>query len=88
LRRIGKRIVFGLSGEYFVVVHLMVAGRFKDADRGAKLTRRFGLAAFDFDDRAPTPATVALKKNSRRRTSSFFGGGEAREVGEGAGADA
>src|SRR2546428_790100 len=27
LRRLGKRIVFGLDGEYFVILHLMIAGR-------------------------------------------------------------
>jgi len=64
LRRIGKRIVFGLSDDYFVVVHLMVAGRFKDADRGAKLTRRYGLAAFDFEDRSLLLTEASKKKRA------------------------
>lgn len=29
LRRIGKRIVFVLDDELFLVIHLMIAGRFK-----------------------------------------------------------
>ena len=29
LRRIGKRIVIGLDGELFLVLHLMVAGRLR-----------------------------------------------------------
>ena len=29
LRRIGKRIVIGLDGELFVVIHLMIAGRLR-----------------------------------------------------------
>ena len=29
LRRIGKRIVIGLEGDVFLVIHLMIAGRFQ-----------------------------------------------------------
>src|SRR5215470_13800012 len=29
LRRLGKQIVFCLDGDFFVVVHLMIAGRFQ-----------------------------------------------------------
>ena len=47
-RRLGKRVVFELAGGPFLVVHLMVAGRFhwKDAAR-APVPKRVGLAAFD-----------------------------------------
>src|SRR5437868_2329509 len=48
LRRMGKRIVFALDGELFLVLHLMVAGRLKWDKRGAKVPGRVGLAAFDF----------------------------------------
>src|SRR5438045_9132022 len=47
IRRLGKRIVFELEGGLFLVVHLMIAGRFKWLDRGAKIPGRLGLAAFD-----------------------------------------
>ena len=47
-RRIGKRIVWELEGDLFLVFHLMIAGRFKWRDRGAVVARRVGLAAFDF----------------------------------------
>ena len=50
LRRIGKRIVFELEGTLFVVLHLMIAGRLRWLDRGAKIHGRIGLAAFDFAD--------------------------------------
>ena len=33
LRRLGKRIVFELEGDLFLVVHLMIAGRFKWSDK-------------------------------------------------------
>jgi formamidopyrimidine-DNA glycosylase len=49
LLRLGKRIVFGLEGDLFLVLHLMIAGRLKWAATGAKLPGRLGLAAFDFD---------------------------------------
>ena len=46
-RRLGKRIVWELKGELFLVFHLMIAGRFhwKKA-AGAKPTRKIDLAAF------------------------------------------
>jgi len=49
LRRLGKRIVFVFEGELFLVVHLMVAGRFRWRDPGAKLAvGKIGLAALTF----------------------------------------
>jgi formamidopyrimidine-DNA glycosylase len=48
LRRIGKRIVFELEGDLYLVFHLMIAGRFRWRPRGAKPSRKVGLAAFDF----------------------------------------
>ena len=35
LRRLGKRIVLQLEGDLFLVIHLMIAGRFKYLERGA-----------------------------------------------------
>jgi formamidopyrimidine-DNA glycosylase len=48
LRRIGKQIVFGLEGDLFLVVHLMIAGRFHWRRAGSKIPGKVGLAAFDF----------------------------------------
>lgn len=48
LRRIGKRIVWEMGDELFVIIHLMVAGRFAWAAPGAAIPRKVGLAAFDF----------------------------------------
>lgn len=57
LRRIGKRIVFEFETRVdepeplFLVVHLMIAGRFRWEDKvGAKPTAKVGLAAFMFDN--------------------------------------
>ena len=48
LRRLGKRIVIGLEGELFLVLHLMIAGRLHWKPAGARPPGRIGLAAFDF----------------------------------------
>ena len=48
LRRVGKRIVFALEGDLFLVVHLMISGRFRWRERGAPIPKKLGLAAFDF----------------------------------------
>jgi formamidopyrimidine-DNA glycosylase len=50
LRRLGKRIAIGLEADLWLVVHLMIAGRLHWRERGARLARRLGLAAFDFPD--------------------------------------
>jgi formamidopyrimidine-DNA glycosylase len=37
VERIGKRIVIGLDGELFLVIHLMIAGRLRWKEKGAKI---------------------------------------------------
>jgi formamidopyrimidine-DNA glycosylase len=66
LRRIGKRIVLVLSGDLFLVIHLMIAGRFRWKDRGAKVPGKLGLAAFDF-----TSGTLLLTEASTRKRASI-----------------
>jgi formamidopyrimidine-DNA glycosylase len=65
LERIGKRIVFGLQGELFVVIHLMIAGRFRWAAREARPPGRIGLAALDF----PTGTLILTEAGTKRRAS-------------------
>ena len=48
VRRMGKRIVFGFEDELYLVVHLMIAGRFRWRRRDQKIPKKLGLAAFDF----------------------------------------
>src|SRR3954469_14900752 len=48
LRRLGKRIVWDMGDELFLIFHLMIAGRFRWRPPAASLARRLGLAAFDF----------------------------------------
>jgi len=47
--RLGKRIVFCLEDELFLVLHLMIAGRLRWKSAGAKIPAKLGQAAFDFD---------------------------------------
>ena len=73
LRRIGKRIVIGLEGDLFLVLHLMIAGRLRWRPRGAKAPGKIGLAAFDF-----TSGTLLLTEaSSKKRASLHLVRGEA-----------
>ena len=72
LRRLGKRVVWNLEGDLFLVIHLMVAGRFKWLDRGAKIPGRVGLAAFDFEN----GTLVLTEAGSKRRASLYLVRGE------------
>jgi len=65
LRRIGKRIAFGLEGELWLVLHLMIAGRLHWKAAGAKLSGRQNLAAFDF----PKGSLVLTEAGTKRRAS-------------------
>jgi formamidopyrimidine-DNA glycosylase len=65
-RRIGKRIVFELDDDMFVIIHLMVAGRFRLLAAGAKLPGKLGLLALDFDD-----ASLVLTEASKKKRASL-----------------
>jgi formamidopyrimidine-DNA glycosylase len=72
LRRLGKRIVFGIEPDSFLVLHLMIAGRLHWKPRGAKPPGKVGLAAFDFPD-----GTLTLTEaGSKRRASLYLVRGE------------
>ncbi len=65
VERIGKRLVLGLAGDLFLVIHLMIAGRFRWAALGAKPPGKIGLAAFDFD----LGTLLITEAGSKRRAS-------------------
>lgn len=67
LRRLGKRIVFMLEDEFSIVLHLMIAGRFRWKAAGAKIPGRLGLAAFDFDD-----ASLLLTEASKKKRAALY----------------
>jgi formamidopyrimidine-DNA glycosylase len=66
LRRIGKRIVIGLDGDIFIVLHLMIAGRLHWRPGGTKLAGRRDLAAFEFAD-----GTLTLTEAGTKRRASL-----------------
>jgi len=49
VERIGKRIVIGVDGDRYIVIHLMIAGRLRWKEKGAKLPAKVGLVGIDFD---------------------------------------
>jgi len=66
LRRLGKRLVLELSTDLFLVIHLMIAGRLRWKEKGAKVPGKLGLAAFDF-----TRGTLILTEASTRKRASL-----------------
>jgi formamidopyrimidine-DNA glycosylase len=65
LRRIGKRIAMGLDGDYWIVLHLMIAGRLQWHSDGAGAKTRATLAVFDF----PNGSLVLTEAGAKRRAS-------------------
>ena len=66
LSRLGKRIVFELEGDLFLVIHLMVAGRFRWEAKGKAVPGKVGLAAFDFEG-----GTLILTEASSKKRASI-----------------
>jgi formamidopyrimidine-DNA glycosylase len=77
LRRLGKRIVWVLEDDLFLVVHLMIAGRLRWKPAGTKPPGRIGLAAFDF----PSGTLLLTEAGSKRRASLLLVRGEAALAG-------
>ena len=73
LRRLGKRIVWQLENELFIVIHLMIAGRLHWLPPRAKVPAKVGLAAFDF----PTGALTWTEASSKKRAGLWLVRGEA-----------
>jgi formamidopyrimidine-DNA glycosylase len=72
LRRLGKRIVFELDEELFLVLHLMIAGRLHWKAKGTKPPGKIGLAAFDF----PTGTLTLTEASTKKRASLHVVRGE------------
>jgi formamidopyrimidine-DNA glycosylase len=65
VRRVGKRIVFDLGEELFLVIHLMIAGRLRWLPAGRKGPARISLASFGF----PHGNLILTEAGTRRRAS-------------------
>ena len=63
--RLGKRVVWAFEGDVFVVVHLMVAGRFHWKKAGATPPRKTGHASFDFEHGSMHLTEQGTKKRAR-----------------------
>ncbi len=63
--RIGKRIVIGLEGELFIVIHLMIAGRLRWLPVEKAPPRKLSLAALEF----ATGTLVFTEAGTTRRAS-------------------
>src|SRR6202165_923139 len=66
LRRMGKRLIFELEDQLFLAIHLMTAGRFRWKERGAAITGKIGLAAFDFSN-----GTLLLTEASPKKRAAI-----------------
>ena len=67
VERLGKRIVLGFAGDLFLVIHLMIAGRFRWVKAGARkrIPPRLALAEFEFP-----PGTLVLTEAGTTRRAS------------------
>ena len=72
LRRMGKRIVFALEGELFLVIHLMIAGRLKWYPVGKKAGGKLVLAVLEF----PEGLLFLTEAGTKRRASIHLVSGE------------
>jgi formamidopyrimidine-DNA glycosylase len=72
LRRLGKRIALGLEGDFWLVLHLMIAGRLHWSAGGARLSGKHNLAAFDF----PNGTLVLIEAGTKKRASLHLVSGE------------
>ena len=67
VRRLGKRVVLAFDGELYLVIHLMIAGRLRWSDAGARLRPpgRIALATFTF----PSGTLLLTEAGTTRRAS-------------------
>ncbi len=66
IRRLGKQILVAFEEDFFLVIHLMIAGRFQWKEPGAKIPGKIGLAAFEF-----TSGTLLLTEAGSKKRASL-----------------
>ena len=67
IRRVGKRIVLGLESGFWLILHLMIAGRLHWHDSATDMKGMSTLAAFDFDS-----GTLLLSEAGSKKRASLF----------------
>lgn len=75
ISRLGKRIVFKVTGVGYLVIHLMIAGRFRWLAKGKKPPGRIALAAFDFAN-----GTLVLTEAGTQRRASLHAIASAKDL--------
>lgn len=74
--RIGKRIVFELTNDLWLVIHLMIAGRFRWFDQPKKpIPKKVGLAALDF-----ASGTLILTEQGTKKRAGIWVFGDRESV--------
>ncbi len=73
LRRIGKRIVWAMEDEHYVVIHLMISGRLRWRAKGKAVPKKGAHAAFDF----PVGTLMLTEAATHKRASLHVVRGEA-----------
>ena len=73
VRRLGKRIVLAFEDDLFAVIHLMITGRFQWRAPDAKIHRKTGHAAFDFE----SGALLVTEQGTKKRATLHVLRGEA-----------
>lgn len=64
VRRSGKRIIWELPDDLFIVFHLMIAGRFHWKKRAIRPTRKVDLVSFEFEDGVLLMTEASQKKRA------------------------
>ena len=72
VKRVGKRVCLGTTNDLWLVIHLMIAGRFQWKPPGTKLGSSYFLAAFDFEH----GSLVVTEAGSKRLASLHVVRGE------------
>jgi formamidopyrimidine-DNA glycosylase len=66
VRRLGKRIVFALADDYFLIIHLMLAGRLVWLPEAQRAPGKITLAQFEFDS-----GVLALTEAGTKRRAAL-----------------
>jgi len=72
IRRIGKRIVIGLERDYWLILHLMIAGRLHWREEAVSIRGKSQLAAFDFS----SGTLLLTEAGTKKRASLYLVSGE------------
>jgi formamidopyrimidine-DNA glycosylase len=67
LHRVGKRIVFEMEPELYLVIHLMIAGRLRWEPPKKPIPKKVGLAAIDFE-----PGTLLLTEQGTHKRAGIW----------------